>query len=860
MAGKNNTEDVYSFLREDLSALPKYTPVQPLDVLAKEIGVDIDALVKLDANENLYGPVASIREALAAQSLDLHIYPDPNQTHLRYAIGKYVGLDESYVVAGCGSDELLDVIIRLVSLPAKPCPIVSCSPTFGMYSFLGDIAGNPVIDVPRGDAPDFNINLQGVVDAIENQDARLVFLASPNNPTGGLLSNEDARVILQARSKATGRGAILVVDEAYAEFSGYTALSLLPEYKNLVIMRTFSKWAGLAGMRVGYAIADPKIIESMIAIKQPYNISVGTDFAARAALAAADEIRKNQIIPIIQERARMLLMLQEFAEWLEPMPSAANFVLFKVNAPIVAKDLYVTLRKYGILVRYYPNGSIAGYIRISVGRPQDTDRLVEGLRKVYLELTKTAESTHPILAALVDMDGVLAEVSGSYREAIQKTAEFFGVNLTHDDIDAAKRAGNANNDWVLTHRLVENGLKGASKIPTLEQITEKFEELYQTKLRYTETLIPSRGLLLEMRKRCKLGMCIVTGRPRKDCIFFLDLFKLRPLFTNSNGDLCCVCMGETEHLKPAPDPCIKALQLLGGVKPENACMLGDTPDDMRSARATGIVKSFGIIVPGVSKERAEKMKQSLVEAGAVEIFQPGFAEILNFISAAERFPILLSTSSPSKIQASISASSSSKPKAGARYGEIKRETKETNIACSVLIDGSGKAHVDTGVGFLDHMLSALAKHSKMDITCTCKGDLEVDDHHTAEDVAIALGEAFDKALGTRTGIFRWGSAQCPLDEALARAVVDISSRPWAEVDLGLKREKVGNLSCEMIPHVIKSFATSARICVHVDCIKGDNDHHRAESGFKALAVALRQAISIDQSSIGVVPSTKGVLS
>jgi histidinol-phosphate aminotransferase len=746
-----------SFLREDLATLPRYTPVQPLDVLASEIGVSVGDLVKLDANENLYGAVQHVRNALASAAMvhdHLHIYPDPNQTHLREAIGKYIGMkDSSWVVAGCGSDELLDVVIRLVSLPSSPCAIVTASPSFGMYSFLADISGNEVIDIKRGPPPEFEVNVQGIVNAIREKDARLVFLASPNNPTGGILPLEAAREILQARSVNTGRGAIVVVDEAYAEFAGTSAISLLSEFKNLIIMRTFSKWAGLAGMRVGFAVADPKIIESMIAIKQPYNISVVADFVARAALEAVEEIRQNHIIPIIQERGRMLLLLQEFVEWLEPMPTSANFVLFRVHEPIKASELYASLRKIGILVRYYPSGSIAGYVRISVGRPQDTERLVHGLRVVYSELaskaaTSASGSTVPILAALVDMDGVLAEVSGSYREAIRKTAEAFGVKLTQDNIDAAKRAGNANNDWVLTHRLVASA---SSSPPSLEEITTKFEELYQGELRNTETLIPSRGLLLEMRKRCVQGMCIVTGRPRKDCLYFLDLHRLRPLFTDRNGNLCCVCMGETPNLKPAPDPCIKALELLGNVNPENACILGDTPDDMRSARAAGVTQAFGVFVPGISKERAEKMKESLFEAGACEIFQPGFAEILDHIRpsiAMMGTPITSSLPAPPPAR----RQQEHRQAATARFGEVTRETKETSISCSVLIDGSGNAKVNTGLGFLDHMLSALAKHSKMDIKCQCKGDLEVDDHHTAEDVAISLGEAFDKALGARAGI------------------------------------------------------------------------------------------------------------
>ena len=193
-----------------------------------------------------------------------------------------------------------------------------------------------------------------------------------------------------------------------------------------------------------------------------------------------------------------------------------------------------------------------------------------------------------------------------------------------------------------------------------------------------------------------------------------------------------------------------------------------------------------------------------------------------------------------------------------RVGSVVRTTKETNISVSIDLDGTGKSTIDTGIGFLDHMLTALSKHSRFDITIHCKGDLHIDDHHSTEDVALALGTAFDTALGSRKGIGRFGSALCPLDEALSRAVVDISSRPHCEAHLQLTREMVGTLSTEMIPHFFESFAQTARLTLHVHVLHGFNDHHKAESAFKATARALRQAVALD--STAGVPSTKGVLS
>lgn len=194
-----------------------------------------------------------------------------------------------------------------------------------------------------------------------------------------------------------------------------------------------------------------------------------------------------------------------------------------------------------------------------------------------------------------------------------------------------------------------------------------------------------------------------------------------------------------------------------------------------------------------------------------------------------------------------------------RTATVTRKTRETSIRVTLDLDGTGKTDVKTGIGFLDHLLDALARHARFDLSLTCEGDLEVDDHHSAEDSALALGEALDRALGERRGVSRFGWALTPLDEALARAVVDISGRPFADVTLDLHRDRqvIGGLACENIPHLLRSLATAARLTLHVDVLKGENDHHKAEAAFKATALALRQAVA--PSGFDDVPSTKGTL-
>jgi len=194
-----------------------------------------------------------------------------------------------------------------------------------------------------------------------------------------------------------------------------------------------------------------------------------------------------------------------------------------------------------------------------------------------------------------------------------------------------------------------------------------------------------------------------------------------------------------------------------------------------------------------------------------------------------------------------------------RTSSITRKTRETSTELLLALDEPSEPDIDTGLGFLDHMLAALATHARFGLTLRCEGDLRVDDHHTAEDCALALGCALDEALGDRKGILRFSDAHAPMGEALARAAVDLSGRPHATVNLGLRRDTIGALACENIAHVFVSLANTARMTLHVDVLRGENDHHKAEAAFKALALALRRAVAIDPSS-SEIPSTKGTLS
>jgi imidazoleglycerol-phosphate dehydratase len=194
-----------------------------------------------------------------------------------------------------------------------------------------------------------------------------------------------------------------------------------------------------------------------------------------------------------------------------------------------------------------------------------------------------------------------------------------------------------------------------------------------------------------------------------------------------------------------------------------------------------------------------------------------------------------------------------------RTARVDRQTRESRVEVLLNLDGSGQADIATGIGFLDHMLESLARHARFDLTLKADGDLHVDQHHTTEDVGLTLGQALDRALGERRGIRRFGDASVPLDEALAHVAIDLGGRPWASIDLPFRGTTIGGLSSEMIPHLLQSFAIEGRFALHVRLLAGDNDHHRAEATFKALARALDDATRPDPRLGDAVPSTKGVI-
>ena len=356
-------------IRPNIAQLNPYTPILPFEVLSQQLGRQADDIVKLDANENPYGPSPRVAEVLA-QAPYMHIYPDPESRALRAALAEYTGIDAAYLLVGHGADELIDLLMRLFLEPGD-C-IVNCPPTFGMYSFDAAVNGAEVINVWRN--AEFSVPVAEIEALYRGNGAtrppKLIFATSPNNPDGSLLSDVDLRRLLALP-------AIVILDEAYVEFSGGSRIKWVAEYPNLIVLRTFSKWAGLAGLRVGYGAFPREIIAHLWKIKQPYNVNVAGQLAALASLQDSDRLL-GMVARLIEQREQLLSMLSRFS-WLQPYPSRANFVLCRVTDRPAA-EVKQGLAEQGILVRYYSSPRLADHIRISVGTAAQITRLEQGLQ------------------------------------------------------------------------------------------------------------------------------------------------------------------------------------------------------------------------------------------------------------------------------------------------------------------------------------------------------------------------------------------------------------------------------------------------------------------------------------------------
>jgi histidinol-phosphate aminotransferase len=363
--------DVRSIIRPDLLDLAGYVPITPTDVLAGRLGIPPEDVIKLDGNENPYGASPRALEAITTERA-YHIYPDPDQTKVREAIGEWLDVAPQRIVCGLGSDDLIDLILRAVVMPGDA--VVNCPPTFGMYPFSTGIAGGRVVDVPRRE--DFALDLPAIERAASS--AKLLFLASPNNPSGNRLSEDELQALLKLPL-------LVAIDEAYIEFAGleHSAVRLVEQHENLAVLRTFSKWAGLAGLRAGYGVMSPVLADVLMTIKQPYNLNVA---AGVAMLASLDDraLLLERACKIAGFRNTLAVQLESI-EWLHPYPSEANFILCRLDG-VDAVEVKERLAGRGIFVRYFDTPLLRNHLRISVGLPEQNEKVMAALREIGGEL------------------------------------------------------------------------------------------------------------------------------------------------------------------------------------------------------------------------------------------------------------------------------------------------------------------------------------------------------------------------------------------------------------------------------------------------------------------------------------------
>jgi histidinol-phosphate aminotransferase len=540
--------------------------------------------LKLDGNEGAAPPEALMRELAALPAESLRRYPDARP--LEEAISRRLGVAPEQVVVTAGGDEALDRIVR--TFVARGAHVLLPVPTFEMVERYLKLAEAEVEEVEWPDGP---FPRDAIVARVRPDTAAIV-VVSPNNPTGAVASVADLEALARAAPHA-----LLIVDLAYSEFAGEDLTPVALALENALIVRTFSKAFGLAGLRVGYVAGAARLVRWLRA-GSPYPVSAPSlALAMRRLEAPTAEVAQN-VARVRVERGELARRLAGLGA--RVTPSQGNFLLARFRDAAFMRDALAGL---GIAVRSWPGRrGLEDALRITC--PIDGDEFARLLRAIETALAPQA--------LLLDLDGVVADVSQSFRAAIVATARSFGVALERGEIAAAKSEGDANDDWALTRKLLaRRGVEAP-----LAEVTARFEALYQGSvtspgLRARERLLPSRETLESLARR--LPLAIVTGRPRRDAERFLEEQTIAPLFRT-------LVAREDAPLKPDPAPVALALERLGVAR---AWMVGDTPDDVRAARAAEVVP-LGVVAPG---DAAAASGDALLEAGAGRVLA-GLGQLL----------------------------------------------------------------------------------------------------------------------------------------------------------------------------------------------------------------------------------------
>ena len=558
-------------MSDELTAVDVVANSQPYRVPRAPTPVDL----YLDGNEGATPPASLLAVLEELDAEDLRRYPSTQK--LEELLAKRLGLQAAQVLVTAGADDAIDRACRAVLGPGRNAVVPV--PTFEMVPRFAAMTGASVRRVQYGAS---GYPLQAVLDAVDDQTG-LVVVISPNNPTGITATLEQIATL-----SAQCPRALILVDHAYVEFSEHDVTEAAVEFPNVLVTKTLSKAWGLAGMRVGYAVGQTRVVEWLRTAGGPYPVSRPSLVVAARWLENGQQRVERFVDRVVDERRRLSALLDEVGG--RPVQSQANFVFARVGDGLWWRDAMAGL---GIGVRAFP------------GRPglEDAMRIAcPGSESVMERLEQAIRIVATPQAILFDLDGVFADVSKSYRQAVIKTAASYGVQVDAAEITAAKAAGDANNDWRVTRNLLaDRGVQA-----DLEEVTRRFEEFYQgtgevAGLWQEEQLLAEPEFLRRLRDQ-GVALAIVTGRPRRDARRFVEHWKIGQFFD------AMVCM-EDAALKPDPAPVRLAMERLGI---ERAWFVGDTPDDMRAGRAAGVLP-LGIVAP---EEDEATMKQPLLMAGA----------------------------------------------------------------------------------------------------------------------------------------------------------------------------------------------------------------------------------------------------
>jgi len=355
--------DLAKFIRKDILKMATYSPAPYLLDLKEKYKCSEDDIIKVDQGENPYGSPNVVRAALIRVKNIFNRYPDPEYKKLRHAISKYVGMGAEHIMVGSGSDELLDLVLRMVTKEGDE--IISCPPTYGMYPMLIGLNKGKNVCIQRN--TDYTLRVDEILKKINNK-TKAILVCSPNNPTGNTVTEPEIRKLLNT-------GKLILVDEAYFEFSNKTFIPLCKEYNNLIVLRSLSKWAGLAGLRLGYVIMSPVFIDEIMKIKLPFNVNLTAEIGGIAALNDSHSIQKK-IKKIISERERIYNSLNKLPS-LTVYPSEANFLFIKINGSLSKMKDY--LEQNRIFSRYYKEENS---LRLTIGKPEQNDKIISCLKNV----------------------------------------------------------------------------------------------------------------------------------------------------------------------------------------------------------------------------------------------------------------------------------------------------------------------------------------------------------------------------------------------------------------------------------------------------------------------------------------------